>query len=80
MAVFSILKDGSAFIVAADDIKVIKCSSRRSALRLVAEARRLMGNDGLGMSTAMPAERPCPRTGRGKSFQFLGSHVVGYDL
>lgn len=53
---YAIIKDGKDFIVQAEARSILKCTSRREAIRAVADAKGLMRAD--GNPDADQAEKP----------------------
>jgi hypothetical protein len=55
---YAIIKDGKDFIVQSEDQSVLKCSSRRRAAKLVADANGLMREDNAAGSRSPERETP----------------------
>ena len=53
MVRYAIIRDGRDFIVQSEEQSVLKCASRRTAAKLVADAKGLMRDD-----TARAAQKP----------------------
>jgi hypothetical protein len=53
---YGIIKDGSGFIVQADEQSVLKCTSRRKAAKTISDANDLLRADTSSVSQESPTE------------------------
>jgi hypothetical protein len=57
MVRYAIIKDGRDFIVQSEEQSVLKCASRRTAAKLVADAKGLMREDNASRSRPPEGEK-----------------------